>query len=71
LYMRSFGHAEMMASTDYWLKLNSTKLRGLQLDLNIDRDGLVETMEKYFDLNHLYFLLRGNPNIIAPASQQQ
>ena len=69
LYMRSFGEPEMMARTDYFLKLNSTKLRGLQLDMNMDRGEMVEKLEKHSnDINHLYFLLRGNPNAITGNS---
>lgn len=64
LYMRSFGDPTMMAQTDYYLKLNATSLRGLQLDINMDRPKLVEKLEKHTDdVNHLYFLLRGNPNV--------
>jgi len=64
LYMRSFGDPTMMAQTDYYLKLNATSLRGLQLDINMDRPKLVEKLEKHTDdINHLYFLMRGNPNV--------
>lgn len=64
LYMRSFGDPAMMAQTDYYLKLNATSLRGLQLDINMDRAKLVEKVEKHADdINHVYFLLRGNPNV--------
>jgi len=66
LYMRSFGDPTMMARTDYFLKLNATNLRGLQLDINMDRPKLVEKLEKHTDeLNHLYFLLRGNPSVFG------
>ena len=66
LYMRSFGEPDMMARTDYFLKLNSTNLRGLQLDVNMDRGEMVEKMVKHStDINHLFFLLRGNPNFIS------
>lgn len=64
LYMRSFGDPAMMAQTDYYLKLNATSLRGLQLDINMDRPKLVDKLEKHVeDINHLYFLMRGNPNV--------
>jgi hypothetical protein len=64
LYMRSFGDPAMMAKTDYFLKLNATSLRGLQLDVNMNRAKLVEKLEKHGDdLNHLFFILRGNPNV--------
>ncbi|CAB9526776.1 expressed unknown protein [Seminavis robusta] len=64
LYMRSFGDPTMMAKTDYFLKLNATSLRGLQLDINMNRAKLVEKLEKHNEeLNHLYFILRGNPNV--------
>lgn len=64
LYMRSFGDPTMMAKTDYFLKLNATSLRGLQLDVNMNRAKLVESLEKHSDdMNHLYYLLRGNPNV--------
>lgn len=66
LYMRSFGDPAMMAQTDYYLKLNATSLRGLQLDINIDRAKLVEKVEKHQeDINHIYFILRGNPNVFS------
>lgn len=66
LYMRSFGDPAMMAQTDYYLKLNATSLRGLQLDINMDRAKLVEKVEKHTDdINHVYFLLRGNPNVFS------
>lgn len=66
LYMRSFGEPDMMTRTDYFLKLNSTKLRGLQLDVNMDRGEMVEKLEKHSnEINHLYFLLRGNPNAVT------
>ena len=63
LYMRSFGDPTMMAQTDYYLKLNATNLRGLQLDINMNRPKLVENLVKHSDdINHVYFLLRGNAN---------
>ena len=66
LYMRSFGDPTMMAQTDYYLKLNATSLRGLQLDINMDRPKLVEKLEKHKDdINHVYFILRGNPNLFS------
>jgi hypothetical protein len=66
LYMRSFGDPTMMAKTDYFLKLNATSLRGLQLDINVNRTKLVEKLEKHADdINHLYFILRGNPNVCS------
>lgn len=65
LYMRSFGDPNMMARTDYFLKLNATGLRGLQLDVNMDRSLLVEKLGKHMDdINHTYYLLRGNPNFL-------
>ena len=71
LYMRSFGDQEMMAKTDYYLKLNATGLRGLQLDINLDQYQMVEKLVKHMDdVNHLYFLLRGNPSFIVLEQQR-
>lgn len=71
LYMRSFGDPEKMARTDYYLKLNATGLRGYQLDLNMNRQSLVDKLAKHSDeINHTYFLLRGNPNFLLTHQNQ-
>lgn len=72
LYMRSFGDPTMMAQTDYYLKLNATSLRGLQLDINMNRPKLVEKLEKHTDdINHVFFLLRGNPHVFDACCAEQ
>ena len=58
---------DFLPTVDFYLQMNTTHIRRLLLNVNVDRDQIFDKLVVHADkVDYLFHLLRGNPSFLTP-----
>ena len=67
--MSNSGTLEVFGLVDFYLQMNATCIRRLLLDINVNREQILDKLFVHADrLDYLYHILRGNPLFVLQDS---